>query len=318
MALSAEEYGSQLAARLERINRNLDNIVSKIATTSETSNLFWSKINKEIRLNYEEARAISKNWSNERIPIYYREKMREQFYKLKNRKIRPPAINKIKYSDFVNKDSVKQSLAALLGETNATYATGFLSGQNTMIQLSRLTQQLNLNEKQIERAIADGFIEKGSVNASKKNLQQQLLKKSIDGKYITVINKNGDPMQFQIADYSKLVAQTKLIEASTQAVVDTTTGLGEDLVQVSAHNTQTEYDAQFEGKIFSLSGNDPDFPIAEDLPPFHPRCKHSISTVIKEGLQADGTLDKYIEFSNDEAAEHPTRKGFIPLSEREF
>jgi len=316
MALNAEKYGTELVNKLASVTNKIDLLITEIASTSETSNIYWTRRQVQLKKLYEQARLISINWTNERIPIVYRDQIRQQFYKLKNRKIKPVQLKKVKFSDFINTNSVVQSLRSLLSETSATFSIGYLSGEKTIRRLMNLTQQIHIREKEIEKQIAQGFIEKGTVTQSVKRLQGELLKKSLNGQYITVINKNGDPMQFKVSTYSDMVAKTKLIEAQTQAVVNTTAGLGEDLVQVSSHNTETAYDAQFEGKIFSLSGNDPDFPIATDLPPFHPRCKHSISTVIKEGLEADGTLQEYIDFSNNAIEKHPTRKSHTPVSKR--
>lgn len=309
-----DKQAQELVKRLERVNNNLDSIVREIATTKETTNVFWRRINRDIRKYYDEAREITSYWVDETMPRYYRKSMQVQIAKLKERTIKMP--NKIGFRELANKDSIRQSIRSLVSETNATFATGYLSGERNMTRLTSLTQQVNLRERQIERAIADGFIEKGSVRGPIKNIQSQLLKKSLDGKYITIINKNGKPMQYGIKSYSELVARTKLIETSSQAIVDTTVNAGFDLVQVSSHNTTTPICQEFEGKIFSLSGGDKDFPAATDLPPYHPNCKHSLTTVIKEGLEAQGTLEKYVDFSRGETEVHPTRTAHIPVSQR--
>jgi len=309
-----ERRAKQLIERLNNVDNALDNIIKEIAITTETSSIYWSRISKQIRDEYEKARIIAANWTNETIPIAYREQIRVQIAKIKAKNI--TIKNKIDYRTFVNKDIVKQSLASLILETNSTYATGFLSGQKTMLRLASLTQQLNIEEKEIANAIAKGYLEKGSVQGSTKELQRQLLKKSLDGKYITIINKNGNPMQFKISSYSEMVARTKLMESSSQAVVNTTIGIGGDLVQVSSHNTTTPICQEFEGKIYSLTGNDRDFPTASMLPPFHPNCLHSITTVFREALEIQKTLDDYIEYSQGETEIHPTRKSHIPVSQR--
>lgn len=319
MPLTGNVLGKIAVHQLKDVDKQLDKIVKKIATTTNTTNGFWNSIQTDITKEYDKARRVSAIWSNTRIPIEYRDAVRKQFFKLKNRNIavRPDLLKSVKFKDFVNTDASRQSLHAIINETTSSFITGYNSGEKTLVRLASLTQQINISEKQINKSIEEGFIEKGTVTASSKKLQSELMKQALDGKYITVIDKNGNPIQYKIKTYSDLVAQTKLRDAQTQAVVNTTVGLGQDLVQISSHNTLTAYDATFEGKIFSLSGNDPDFPVATDLPPFHPRCKHSISTVIKEGLEADGTLQDYIDFSNDTTDTHPTRKSHTPVSQRE-
>lgn len=311
------EYKSnRLIEKLNRIDHNLDRIINEIATTSETSSVFWSRINKEIRQEYESARIIARDWVNGSIPALYSEQVKAELVRIKNKKL--PAPKRVNYSDFSSTHTFNQSSASLLGDTLSTFAIGFSSGEKTLLRLASLTQQINLSEKAVEKAIANGFLERGSIYGAKKKLQKELLKKSLDGKYITIIDKNGKEIRWQIKTYAELVAKTKLHEASTQGVIDSTLAVGGDLIQVSSHNTNTPYDAQFEGKIFSLSGNDKRFPPAYDLPPFHPGCWHTISTVFAEALAQQGTLDKYIDFSNGRIEEHPTRRSFIPISQREF
>lgn len=118
--------------------------------------------------------------------------------------------------------------------------------------------------------------------------------------------------------YAELVARTKIIEASSQSVIATAVETGSDLVQISSHNTKTPLCAEYEGKIFSISGKDPDFPMLDAEPPFHPNCMHTMTITFREALARDGTLEKYVDFSNDRTGEHPTREGFIPVAEREM
>lgn len=308
------ERAKKLSARLVKVENNLDRIIAEIATTSETSNIYWKKIDIRIRKEYEEARRIAASWTNKNVPDIYYEQMNDQLQSIKAKKI--PGIRKANFNTLSNTNIAKQDLESLISETLSTYAIGYNSGQKTLLRLTSLTQQVNVAEKQIEKNIAQGFIETGSIRGSIKRNQQELLKKSLDGKYITVIDKNGEPEQWKIKSYSELVARTKLAETATQATINTVMSVGGDLVQVSSHNTLTLYDSQFEGKIYSLSGNDPNFPPASDLPPFHPYCLHSISIVFRQALQRDGTLDKQIAFSNNETEIHPTRRSHIPVSQR--
>lgn len=307
---------TNLSKSLSGIDKRLDKIIKEIAITQETSNIYWSKINRQIRNEYEKARKISAAWTNSNLPAIYKEDLNSQLQKIKAKSI--PGIRKIDFKTAANTDMAKQSIRSLVTETTATYTIGYNSGERTLLRLSSLTQQLNVNEKQIEKNIADGFLEKGTAQGSSKAIQKELLKKSLDGKYITIINKNGNKEQWKIKAYSDLVARTKLRETSTQAVINSAQAVGGDLVQVSSHNTLTPFDAQFEGKIYSLSGNDKDFPAAGPLPPFHPNCLHSITVVFGEALKVSGVLDKSIDFSNNITQEHPTRRSHIPVGKRKF
>ena len=228
-------------------------------------------------------------------------------------------INKnINYYTFKNKDFNKQSLRSMLEDTMIAYETGFIQGEKNLINLIRLTQQTNLQEKQIEREIERGYIDKGTIQESIKRLRKELLKKAVDGKYITVIDKNGIKRQYTAKYYAELVARTKLAYVNTTGTINTLRQVGGDLVQVSVHNTNCAVCVEYEGKIYSVSGNDKNFPKLDNFPPYHPNYLHSISVTFEEGLEADGTLQEYIDFSKGLIDVHPTRKSWIKPSDREY
>jgi len=314
----------ELKDSIRSISSDLDDVIDEIGSTSETSSSFWQSINRKVRSLYEDLRTTTKEWIEAQLPDEYYAAIQDEIAALKSKAVFPDNYKDIDASEFVNTHSIKQSLSALLDDTLSAFSTGYLSGEREMVKLARLTQQINVSEKEMNRLVDEGYnsqTEGGyqrGMQGSKRAIRDALLEKAQDGKYIKVIDKNGDTEMWDASKYAELVARTKLIEASTQGVLNTTIAVGGDLVQVDAHNTDCEVCMDYEGKIYSISGNDPDFPEVEDLPPFHPHCLHSITTVFREGLIADGTLDKYIEFSNDDSGElaHPTRTSFIPLVDR--
>jgi hypothetical protein len=207
-------------------------------------------------------------------------------------------------------------LKSLMNETLITYASGFKQGENTMLRLARVTQQVNVQEKAVIASLSEGFEDVATRKGASERLRKELLKKATDGKYITVIDKNGKPTNWKIETYADLVARTKLQEASAQAAINSAVSFGFDLIQVSSHNTLTPLCQEFEGKIYSISGKDPDFPPLEQSTPFHPNCQHSMSVTTREGMEAQGSLDGFIKFSNDKTENYPTGTSFIPVSER--
>jgi len=305
-----------LKDRLRRVTDSIDRVVREIGATTETSSAYWERVNIRLRAEYRMAQEIMRGWATSEIQREYLGKLSAVIRDIKGRVIRP--ANPVDYKAFSKSNNTKQSLAALLEETLTAYTTGLVAGQATLIRVGRLTQQVLISEAKVNKAIASGFFESGSGSVAKRRLRDALLKKALDGKYVVIVDKNGELRQYAVDNYAEMVARTKLAEASTQAVLDTSATVGNDLVQVSAHNTKCEICAEFEGKIYSLSGSDPDFPVLSDEPPFHPNCQHSISIVYKEALQRDGTLSKYIDFSNGESDQHPTRGGWIPVADREL
>ena len=303
----------KLTARLKKIQTSIEDKIKIIDSTDAKDSVFWAKMRKSLDQDFEESRIVFSKFLNSEFPKEYSDTIKFQIAKIK----KYGAYN-TPFNDFINQQNNKQTISSILNDANAAFFIGTESGQKTLIRLMSVTQQINIRENEINKAIAEGFEESGAVYGPLKRLKKDLIEKSVDGKFVTVIDKNGKTRRYTIDYYAELVARTKLAEVSTAGVVNTALKYGADLVQVSAHNTETEYDAWFEGKIFSLSGNDPDFELAPDLPPFHPNCKHSISIVYREALAAQGTLQKYIDFSNGSVSTHPTRTSFIPVSERGF
>lgn len=306
----------RLTARLSAVADRIDRLVREMASTTETSTAYWSRTNAAFRAEYEAARAIIAEWSRVAILTQFNGAMADQIRRIKGRSLTLPRA--VDFNTFSKTRLNKQSLRSVLDETMAAFNTGLRNGEMSLRRLSSMTQQLNVTETRLNRAVAEGFAEAGSSMGAKRRLQAELMKKALDGKYITINDRNGNPRQYRVDTYAELVARTKLMEASSQAVLSTAISTGADLVQVSTHNTLCAICAPFEGKIYSLSGGDRDFPALDEEPPYHPQCLHSLSVVFREALARDGTLDRYVEFSNDETDIHPTRRGWIPVSERKL
>jgi hypothetical protein len=315
MTLEEKKY-KLLSNKLSAVNDEIKLIVEKIKTTTDTSNIFWQKINKQIESKYEDLRTITAEWVNSEMPEIYQEYLNQQLTAIKYQDLSP--MRKISYESFTNSGLKEQSIDKLMTSTLETYYKGYLQGETQLKLLANYTQIVNIKEEKIAGLISQGFQEKGTAQYSEKLLRNELLKIVDKNKFIKIIDKNGKQRNYKIDTYSELVTRTKFQDANTQAVVDTMRGIDADLIQISAHNTKTAYDAQFEGKIYSISGKDKDFPKVIDLPPFHISCYHSASIVFREGLEADGTLNKYIQYSNGNTEIHPTRRMHIPVSERTF
>jgi hypothetical protein len=309
----AAGQAKQISQRLRRIQTKLDRLVAEVAGTSETSNTYWLMTRREMTALYEEMRAITKRFVTAQIPAAYDQSVRDEIAKLKASEFTPRTIH---YNAFSRSNVYVQGLASILNDTLSAFDQGYLSGEATFNRLMRATQQVNLAEKQINQAIQEGYLESGSPQGTAKNLREALLEKLKDGKFVTIVDKNGDTRQYTVDAYAEMVTRTKLIEATTMGVTTAVRAAGGDLVQVSAHNTNCEICMEFEGKIYSLSGDDPDFPPATELPGFHPNCRHTIDSAFREGMEVQGTLEDFIEFSNGETEEHPTRDSFVPVSQR--
>lgn len=85
--------------------------------------------------------------------------------------------------------------------------------------------------------------------------------------------------------YARLVARTELREAQTEATKDLCRQYENDLVQVSDHGTICDICKEIEGNVYSLSGQDPDYPELPMDVPAHPNCEHNITPTSREAIE---------------------------------
>lgn len=114
-----------------------------------------------------------------------------------------------------------------------------------------------------------------------RQIRDYLIKKIGGGDFINIRGRN-----YSLKAYSELVARTRLREAQSESTRELCDQFSNDLVQWSQHDNPCEECASLEGQVFSLSGDDPDYPelTDEDTPPKHPRCEHSISPTSRNAL----------------------------------
>lgn len=297
MGKTLNESIALLKKKLDRAEQKLFKISKIIASTNETSMKFWTKLRSESHQAYEEARAVYAKYSQMEIPRFYKKHAAKQIKRIKSLSFKPP--RNVNLSKLMFANSTKQSLDTLVRDSITTYVIRTQSGEQKLNRLMSLTQQLNITEKELNKLVVEEFKKSQSVYNVQKRIQEALLDDALEKKYIVLIDKNGKPINYQLKTYAEMLARTKIREAQTSAAVNVALSSGGDLVKVSSHNTETAYDAQFEGKTFSLSGTDPDFPGVVDLPPFHPNCRHVITVTYKEIFDIRGNLKQQSELSNE-------------------
>lgn len=111
-------------------------------------------------------------------------------------------------------------------------------------------------------------------------IYEHLRLKLLDGKFIDKAGRN-----YNLRDYSKMVARTRLRQAQTDAVKNTCRQYENDLVQWSRHANSCPICAPYEGQIYSLSGKNPRYPLLTAEPPLHPNCEHDISPTSEVAIE---------------------------------
>lgn len=300
--------------QLNNPKKKLLKIAQEINITKKISNKYWAGLRKKSKDAYEELRNIFTRWSKKNVTKFYNKELQQEIKRIKNIKFK--LSKEIKYRQFKNSHRIKQSIEGIQNEIIGDYIISVDAGEKKLNRLMGLTQQINITEDQINKAITEGFAKEKSILGAKEKLKNEMIKDALDEKFITVINKNGKLMNFKIDSYAELVARTKMIEVQSTGTVNLALNYDSDLVQVSSHNTISPQCLPFEGKVFSISGKSKLFPPASDIPPYHPNCLHTLTVYFAEA-QSEKELQKISDFSLGKTDIHPTRKSHIPISKIE-
>lgn len=281
----------KLKKRLDLVEKKLISLAYEVSNTTRTDFSYWSKLRKKISSAYEESRVIFGNWSKINLSGHYNDELNKQIQRIKSLTFTTGTID---FNTYKDKGLNKKSIRKITTSANQNFIIATILGEERFNRALRTTQQINISNAKIQKRLT----ETTSIQDLRKRISSDLMESLKGGQFVTVIDKNGVQRSYDVKYYADMVARTEMRNLQTASVVNAAAGVDADLVQVSSHNTKTPFDAQFEGKIFSLSGNDKDFPKADILPPFHPNCRHVITIVFKEGLEANGTLKNKIEQSN--------------------
>jgi len=142
----------------------------------------------------------------------------------------------------------------------------------------------------INRTVAASLAAKTKYNAGMAHLTSKdiaakiraMLLRQLSGENFITINGR----DYNLRSYAELVARTRMRESQTEATKELCKEFDNDLVQFSKHDSPCEVCAPLEGQVFSVSGNDPDYPALTDdeSPPIHPNCEHNLNPTSENAL----------------------------------
>lgn len=174
---------------------------------------------------------------------------------------------------------------------------GFTSLHTDAIEI--LTENLvnNFSEvnNQVGRKIEDTIRDIGLTNGQlkfasgqtikelQKELREALVKEGIGG----ITDKLGRVIPFVV--YADLLARSIVAETQNTSILNVAKEHNKDLVIMSEHKSACPICQKYEGKIYSISGDDKRYPLLNTIPGFnkgynniHPRCRHRISVYIEK------------------------------------
>lgn len=103
-------------------------------------------------------------------------------------------------------------------------------------------------------------------------LKRRLVREGVTDSLTGFVDRRG--ARWQLDTYTQMVARTTTREAMSAGTRNRMIEIGEDLVTISDHSTETEICKAYEGRTFSLTGATPGYDVIDTLPPFHPNCWH--------------------------------------------
>jgi hypothetical protein len=121
----------------------------------------------------------------------------------------------------------------------------------------------------------------GSPRAATADLARDLRRRGVTG----FVDRAGK--RWRLDSYAEMAVRTVTREAVVQGSMDRMASHGVDLARVSAHGSSCSVCLPWEGRLISLSGSVSEYQgeavaDASMVPPYHPRCKHSLSPVVVE------------------------------------
>lgn len=161
-----------------------------------------------------------------------------------------------------------KTVTELIRSTIREFASLTDSTMNRFALFITRTKQHILSDFEIAGNLAKGLGTRGTPQALSSELRA-LFSRFSNGKLIQAGEKT-----YQLKTYAEMVSRTMTRDANSIATVNTTLRSGNDLVQVSDHNTTTPICEKHEGKIYSISGESVKYPKLKRRPAFHTNCFH--------------------------------------------
>jgi hypothetical protein len=272
-----------LSAELTRETNIITRTLTDAIASGEKGLDYWTKVRITIEGAYNKMLKKFSDWSKEAIPEQYKKYVTDIGKKMQDMKgITNMAVSTVnKFESAIGSSAIT---APLYKDAILDMAKAITAGKSNMVRLTRMTQQKLVDEFTIDSAIAKAYESGDLGNVTKILTESSPAYKQLFMNMGTLEVKG---RMFDPVYYAEMVARTKFHEAQSEASKSTAELYGTDLVIVSSHNTTTPLCQEHEGKIYSISGNHPDYDKLEESPPFHPNCLHLLYPYFETALEAE-------------------------------
>ncbi len=185
-------------------------------------------------------------------------------------------------------DSIhKEGLEVMVEEMTRNGVKAGKSMEERFERFLKHSQQVHVEEQKIQEKVAQGISEGQARKEVSSRIQKVFKRELQEGARIEVIDKNGDKRRYRPDKYSEMLARTQTREAMSEGSQRQCKQYGVEYMQVSVHSGACELCQEFQGRVYTITGDDDRFPKLDERPPFHPNCAH--------------VLVPYVPFSEDDA-----------------
>lgn len=273
-------------AELEQIYYRAQKEIGTTLLSVDPSNfkeLNATKAQNKIDVLIRQLNRASIRWTKESVPTAYEKsyvvaKTSLEILGAERDKSFDAKIHKISIDDYIEK-TMKDFVTANQSIKNNVRMYLYLARRASagLMQI----QSFSMADDEIISEIIMDTIEMGEARTyASKRIHEYLRLQLLDGKFINKAGRN-----FNLRDYSKMVARTRLRQTQTDAVKNTCKEHVNDLVQWSRHANPCPDCAPYEGQIYSLTGKNASYPLLTAEPPLHPNCEHDLSPTSEVAIE---------------------------------
>ena len=192
--------------------------------------------------------------------------------------------------------------------------------------VNNLNQATDLVGRQIEDSIREvglsSTANKFATGQTIRQMQKQLVIKLLDEGLTAIKDKRG--RNISLSSYSEMLARSIVAETQNTCVKNVMKEHNRDLVKMTEHYTSCPLCATYEGRVYSISGNDSRFPSLQSIPGFrdgynniHPRCRHRISPYIEKYQDVEKDMkNSNRPFEIDKSKEESVNQYFAEQKEK--
>ena len=190
----------------------------------------------------------------------------------------------------------------LVGMLADTATLDLLDANNQLLgsgeKYIRASQLARAHDTLVTKDIAVGATIGEAQTSTIARVAASLREKVAVGGLIQINGGDGKVRSYKPETYASLIVRTRLREAQTQSTINAAKEAQMELVQVSVHENACPVCQKYQGKVYSISSSNGDFPDLEVHPPYHPHCGHTLHPLTAGHLKDVGQYEQLREFSN--------------------